>query len=113
MSENDEEIKVVIRTGTSINPPITRMRSGYDYFFEFEFVFQPDIEENKTDLLLNLPCKKIENETEINCVICLNKINSQDNVSILPKCNHSFHYDCLFEWVKVKGECPLCRLKIN
>ncbi|XP_054162014.1 E3 ubiquitin-protein ligase Topors-like [Oppia nitens] len=43
---------------------------------------------------------------EPNCAICLGKI---ENKSFADKCFHSFCRLCLFEWAKVKAECPVCR----
>jgi hypothetical protein len=40
------------------------------------------------------------------CVIC------QDSLSGAVKmltCEHSFHMDCIKEWLKVKKSCPVCR----
>ncbi|XP_015794574.1 E3 ubiquitin-protein ligase Topors [Tetranychus urticae] len=41
-----------------------------------------------------------------NCSICLGGIEDQ---SFANKCFHSFCKTCLFEWSKVKPECPVCR----
>ena len=47
---------------------------------------------------------------ECRCSICLESYNNQD-IYILH-CRHSFHRDCLNEWIKQKPNCPLCRLRI-
>lgn len=47
---------------------------------------------------------------EPNCSICLGKIEEQ---SFANKCFHSFCKTCLFEWSKVKAECPVCRQPFN
>lgn len=43
---------------------------------------------------------------EPNCPICLGPI---DGESFASGCFHSFCRVCLFEWSKVKAECPVCR----
>lgn len=43
---------------------------------------------------------------EPNCPICLGKIEDK---SFANGCYHSFCRTCLFEWSKVKPECPVCR----
>ena len=40
------------------------------------------------------------------CSICLDKINKN---SIFLDCNHSYHYECINSWIKIKPICPLCR----
>ncbi|XP_053203063.1 E3 ubiquitin-protein ligase Topors-like [Panonychus citri] len=49
---------------------------------------------------------KRPNSPEPNCSICLGGIEDQ---SFANKCFHSFCKTCLFEWSKVKPECPVCR----
>ena len=110
--ENDDEIKVVIRTGTSTNPPIPRTRES-EYYIEFilEIDYGYETNDNK-EVYTELSCKSCEKEEAGNkCVICLNNFNIGDNISTL-KCKHTFHYDCLFDWIKLKPECPLCRTKM-
>ncbi|KAI1280546.1 E3 ubiquitin-protein -like ligase [Halotydeus destructor] len=43
---------------------------------------------------------------EPNCAICLGKVEDK---SFANACFHSFCKTCLFEWSKVKAECPVCR----
>ena len=43
---------------------------------------------------------------EPNCAICLGKIEDK---SFTDRCFHCFCRLCLFEWAKVKAECPVCR----
>jgi hypothetical protein len=120
--ENDEEIKVTIRTGTSTNPPVLNQVQQDDIVYEVELVF--DIIEwpvehkhmntrSNARSLLSLNCEKYTTpRRETMCSICLSDFKEGDNVSVLPKCKHTFHYDCLADWIKLKNNCPLCRLKI-
>ena len=57
-----------------------------------------DIEQDK--FLISKHCE---------CIICADIM--QDAV-ILP-CSHSFCNDCVWDWIKEKGNCPLCRTFIN
>ncbi|GFN95142.1 E3 ubiquitin-protein ligase topors [Plakobranchus ocellatus] len=41
-----------------------------------------------------------------NCSICLGPFN---NKSFTSSCAHSFCFECLRQWSKVKAECPLCK----
>lgn len=47
-----------------------------------------------------------------NQIKCKTNDNKEIIVTIDKTCNHSFHKDCLVEWLKIKKECPLCRNKI-
>ncbi len=57
------------------------------------------------------------NET---CAICLEKIQDDQNVKILP-CQHRFHHNCINRWKaqkmrdnnKNEYSCPVCRLTIT
>ena len=49
-------------------------------------------------------------EDESNCSICLCQM---DDKSFTDSCFHSFCFTCLFEWSKVKAECPLCKKRFD
>jgi hypothetical protein len=53
---------------------------------------------------------KIDEESLNNCSICLlSLINDIKKLS----CNHSFHENCITDWLKLKTSCPLCRSLIS
>ncbi len=41
------------------------------------------------------------------CVICTDNLNTID--TIMTKCNHKFHFECLNKWLLIKPRCPCCR----
>ena len=41
-----------------------------------------------------------------NCAVCLGKVTEK---SVAEACFHAFCKTCIFEWSKVKPECPVCR----
>lgn len=46
------------------------------------------------------------------CPICFEPVVSKQVIEIL-KCNHSFHRNCLNEWINHGGgTCPMCRISI-
>ncbi|KAI8557591.1 hypothetical protein RHMOL_Rhmol04G0021900 [Rhododendron molle] len=49
------------------------------------------------------PCR------EMNCIICLEDFKEGDITRILPNCGHSFHLQCMDEWLAQKASCPMCR----
>ena len=47
--------------------------------------------------------------TQESCTICL---QSNSNELITTSCEHKFHNQCLYEWLKVRNTCPVCRHNI-
>lgn len=43
------------------------------------------------------------------CAICCCSFRP-DKISALP-CGHTFHYDCVLQWVKTSKTCPSCRVR--
>jgi len=59
---------------------------------------------------------KIQNNTELNCSICLEPLRSEQDTTVcinIP-CGHFFHCDCMEQYFIPYNSynCPLCRLKI-
>ncbi|KAM7252600.1 hypothetical protein ACFE04_008109 [Oxalis oulophora] len=48
---------------------------------------------------------------DIECVICLEEFQDDDELRLLPKCDHMFHRDCIDNWFVRKVICPLCRME--
>lgn len=46
------------------------------------------------------------------CSICQDNINVGENITILIKCNHNFHAECLDPWISKTNTCPDCRERI-
>eukprot|EP00358_Blepharisma_japonicum_P004720 CAMPEP_0202947632 /NCGR_PEP_ID=MMETSP1395-20130829/11782_1 /ASSEMBLY_ACC=CAM_ASM_000871 /TAXON_ID=5961 /ORGANISM="Blepharisma japonicum, Strain Stock R1072" /LENGTH=126 /DNA_ID=CAMNT_0049649051 /DNA_START=371 /DNA_END=748 /DNA_ORIENTATION=+ len=42
------------------------------------------------------------------CSICLVNMEKGEMAKLLPKCNHSYHAECIDQWLKAKKTCPLC-----
>ena len=41
------------------------------------------------------------------CPICLSNLNDGNNNHTLP-CEHTYHTDCIVQWFRHSGKCPLC-----
>jgi hypothetical protein len=50
----------------------------------------------------------IEQSQDNKCPVCLQKLNSNTK-SYASTCSHSFCFECLLEWSKIKYNCPLCK----
>ncbi|XP_057809993.1 putative RING-H2 finger protein ATL21A [Salvia miltiorrhiza] len=53
--------------------------------------------------------RRLPNPNDNTCSICLSDYQPQETVKSIPECNHYFHANCIDEWLKLNGTCPLCR----
>lgn len=47
------------------------------------------------------------------CAVCLSEFEEKEIVRLLPKCNHSFHIECIDMWFRSHSTCPLCRSPVE
>lgn len=63
----------------------------------------------KQDAFNKLPKYKYNINNQIDCGICINNINVDDDVIELP-CKHIYHDECITGWLtKYNHICPVCR----
>ncbi|XVF53412.1 hypothetical protein PTKIN_Ptkin05aG0097700 [Pterospermum kingtungense] len=43
------------------------------------------------------------------CSICLSEYMPKETLKTIPQCHHCFHSDCIDEWLRLNGTCPICR----
>lgn len=55
-----------------------------------------------------LPMKRLAEEVDRDCPICLDELCIGDYVRTL-ECQHLFHGPCLETWLKKSSECPVCK----
>ncbi|KAI3741376.1 hypothetical protein L1987_59048 [Smallanthus sonchifolius] len=53
--------------------------------------------------------KRLPGHEDAACSICLSEYNVKEIVRCIPECRHCFHAECIDEWLKLKGTCPVCR----
>ncbi|RMG28053.1 MAG: RING-H2 finger protein [Methanobacteriota archaeon] len=58
------------------------------------------------------PCPVCEN-APINCSVCRGFISATDDVLKCPTCQNLAHPEHLEEWLRMKGECPICKMKLR
>lgn len=56
--------------------------------------------------------KKEKEGSQETCVICLEEFVENTQVNQL-RCNHIFHKECIMNWLRESGFCPICRFKIQ
>ena len=47
------------------------------------------------------------------CSICLADFTKGEKVKVLPNCGHTFHGDCLEQWLIRQFRCPNCNMEIK
>ena len=47
------------------------------------------------------------------CTICLGDFIKGEKVSVVPVCDHTFHKECLANWLEKRFRCPNCNLDIE
>ncbi|KAI3977291.1 hypothetical protein MKX01_038708 [Papaver californicum] len=47
------------------------------------------------------------------CVICLDEIEVDQLIRLLPICNHGFHLEWADSWLSKNSVCPICRTKLQ
>lgn len=90
--------------------------TDYNRILEETFENQQSFE--KTDHIIDIPSQTYSSiqdkeKYEKDCCICLTQFDEDCIVSLLPKCNHIFHKECVVEWGKYKTSCPICRNNVE
>ncbi|KAG8076835.1 hypothetical protein GUJ93_ZPchr0006g44025 [Zizania palustris] len=49
----------------------------------------------------------------LECAVCLSEFDDEEELSLLPKCSHAFHPDCIGEWLAGHVTCPVCRCNLD
>lgn len=58
-----------------------------------------------------VPSKKLKSAEEDtkHCVICMDELENGEGTTVLSKCNHHFHKNCIDECFKRNPQCPCCK----
>ncbi|KAF8723716.1 hypothetical protein HU200_021681 [Digitaria exilis] len=46
------------------------------------------------------------------CAVCLEAFEPGDRCRRLPRCEHSFHAECVDSWLRKSSACPVCRADV-
>ncbi|KAK6918222.1 Wall-associated receptor kinase, galacturonan-binding domain [Dillenia turbinata] len=53
--------------------------------------------------------KRLPGPNGITCPICLSDYCTKETIRCIPECKHCFHAECIDEWLRNSGTCPVCR----
>ncbi|KAK8507127.1 hypothetical protein V6N13_069917 [Hibiscus sabdariffa] len=56
---------------------------------------------------------KTHPDSVLECAVCLSEFEENESGRVLPKCNHSFHSECIDMWFHSHSTCPLCRTSVE
>ena len=66
--------------------------------------------------LVTLPCHDFKSAdggaAAGDCAVCLEAFQAGDRCRQLPRCEHSFHADCVDSWLRKSSACPVCRADV-
>lgn len=63
-------------------------------------------------LIVKSPNKYFNNDSKDTCPICIETMEIGEGQEELASmgCEHTYHKDCIVEWLKINRTCPICRL---
>ncbi|KAE8670367.1 putative Subunit H2 [Hibiscus syriacus] len=68
-------------------------------------------------VLKSLPVFTFPSQTHpdsvLECAVCLSEFEEGESGRVLPRCNHSFHSECIDMWFRSHSTCPLCRTSVE
>lgn len=54
-----------------------------------------------------------KSKTPAKCCVCVNELKVGDEMTLLEKCAHTFHSNCISSWLKRSNQCPICRSPVH
>ena len=54
-----------------------------------------------------------DSASKIICSICLQLIDTLEDIIRCPSCDIAYHKNHLYEWLKMSGNCPACKVKLR
>ena len=62
-------------------------------------------------MIVENPNKYFKNDSTDTCPICIEEMKiepGQEDLAYM-NCEHTYHKDCIVEWLKINSTCPICR----
>ena len=59
------------------------------------------------------PAQDDRQTTSTACAICIDEFETGERLTLLPRCKHAFHRECIHAWlIERQGCCPLCKTDV-
>lgn len=99
------------------NPTHSWRRRRFDFAGQDPFIVAGSVGLDKA-VINSLPAfvyqaPSADDQTVLECAVCLCDFQDKENGRLLPKCNHSFHTECIDMWFYSHSTCPLCRTLVT
>ncbi|CAL5198910.1 unnamed protein product [Lathyrus oleraceus] len=92
-------------------------RRSFVFYFEHDIPSSLRLDVSRgldPSVISSLPVFKYSSEEPpVDCAVCLSEFEEGETGRVLPKCNHSFHVDCIDMWFHTHSTCPLCRKSVE
>ncbi|TVU28355.1 hypothetical protein EJB05_19871, partial [Eragrostis curvula] len=62
-----------------------------------------------------LPCTEFKEGAAAaggECAVCLEAFRAGDRCTVVPRCGHVFHAECVGSWLRKSRRCPVCRADV-
>ncbi|XP_057422430.1 RING-H2 finger protein ATL2 [Lotus japonicus] len=95
---------------------ITRRRRSQFFFYVDPSVSTAATRGLDASVISSLPIFTFSPKTHpdpVECAVCLSELEDGETGRVLPKCNHTFHVDCIDMWFHSHSTCPLCRVPVE
>lgn len=77
------------------------------------YIRTPGLQQSIINAITVVKYKKSEGLIDgSDCSVCLSEFEEDENLRLLPKCNHAFHLPCIDTWLRSHINCPMCRAPI-
>jgi len=114
LSTELQELLQPILSGANPNTTTTETQTSdtqTEEIFYFEPVNTPQsLSINDLNQISTLETKT--NEDEMICVICHNAVEQNSIYRKLNECGHTYHVNCIDEWLNTNATCPTCRVNL-
>eukprot|EP00483_Globobulimina_turgida_P005488 UN05498 len=91
-------------------PPLSRHGSGATSN-SFSNLFFGEAREMSSTMFINYNKDNAADEN-LMCMVCLEAFQPHDCIGKLM-CNHVYHKQCIYSWLKKNATCPLCRENVE
>ena len=70
-------------------------------------------DQHREDPILDVSTYAAPRDFPVDCAVCMEKIRAAEIVTTSGKCFHSFHANCMGEWIARQATCPTCRSQLS